>query len=187
MVSVAGCSDGCADCALGALTVRWGRRLLALSRPHRTVNGRRDLAAALLIRRVGRRVELARAVDRLGVSQSSLPVPPIGMADRSPRRCDRSRRRSGARKSGLLGGRGDERIRDLSATLVLLSEQSLNLKCTQMCGRRGFDYLKRIQRRHEFIPLCGVARRVSDLKIGNPRAGQLPSIGQRFDYLADGG
>jgi hypothetical protein len=83
--------------------------------------------------------------------------------------------------------RGNQKVRDLAASLSSGCEKALNLPgSVKMVGSR-FHELERLECLHQMIPLCGVPCRVSDLKVAYAGSSKFASFQARLDGASNFG
>ena len=83
--------------------------------------------------------------------------------------------------------RGNQKVRDLAASLSPRREKALNLPgSVKMVGSR-FHELERLECLHQVIPLCGVPCRVSDLKVADAGSSEFASFQARLDGASNFG
>jgi hypothetical protein len=80
--------------------------------------------------------------------------------------------------------RGDQEVRYFATSLVLGSEESLNLSGAADVFVGRFDKLKELKGPSQLIPFLGAASGVPDLEVADAGSGQLATLGSRFDLGA---
>ena len=90
-------------------------------------------------------------------------------------------------EASSLRRRGNQKVRDLAASLSPRREKALNLPgSVKMVGSR-FHEFERLECLHQVIPLCGVPCRVSDLKVAYGGSSEFASFQARLDGASNFG